>query len=71
MIEINGTYYAKNSIKAICKVLQEKHNGKLKNVFYFEIKIALGNYVYSEIEKHDSLDSAEQSRKQLIEQLNK
>jgi len=71
MIEINGTYYAKDCIKAICSVKEDTENPKLIGLFYFEVKIALGNWVFSEMVNRYSEHLAEQSRKQLIEQLNK
>ena len=65
MIEINGTYYAKDTIKAIEKVVLKNYISKCE----FGIKIVIGAYITDEYLRFEDVDEAEQSRKQLVEKL--
>lgn len=70
MIEINGTYYAKDCIKVIEKVLHTRK--ELKTLaYYFQVIIVIGEINRGEIIYLETEAEAEQSRKQIIEQLNK
>jgi len=65
MIEINGTYYAKDTIKAIERAVWHDEG----TTWSFGIKIIIGNYITNEYMSFKDIDEAEQSRKQLVEQL--
>ena len=70
MIEINGTYYAKDCIKSIGMVVEKmKPNGQW--IYQFEITLHVVNRGIIEGVIKANKEQAEQSRKQLIEQLNK
>lgn len=67
-MEINGTWYAKDSIKRVGKVYVYENPNRI----FFSIGIYLNaNSSTTEELRFDNLEEAEQSRKQLIEQLNK
>lgn len=65
-MELNGTWYARDCIKAVGKV---EYYEPLR-AFYFEVTIVLYEKKSEKI-FFKSDEEAEQSRKQLIEQLNK
>jgi uncharacterized protein YecE (DUF72 family) len=67
MIEINGTYYAKDTIKAITKITNPWIDQP--TFFSFSVKIIFGVDLSEEWLGFDTKENAEQSRKQLIEQL--
>lgn len=66
-MEINGTWYARDCIKSVGKVDIYPY---LRRKVWFKIIIILGEMV-SEGMFFDTQEQAEQSRKELIEQLNK
>ena len=65
MIEINGTYYAKDTIKAIERVVLKNFSPK----YEFGIKILIGVHITNEYLLFEDIDEAEQSRKQLVDKL--
>lgn len=67
MIEINGTYYAKDTIKIISKPF--KSSIPNKEIYNVLVRIAFGNQSIEEWLDFNTIEQAEQSRKQLVEQL--
>lgn len=69
-MEINGTWYARECIKSIGMVFEKmKPNGQW--IYQFEITLHVVNRGIIEGVIRANKEQAEQSRKQLIEQLNK
>ena len=64
-MEINGTWYARDTIKAVEKIID------IKIRWEFAVKIIIGNNIITEYMTFDNEQAAEQSRKKLIEQLQK
>ena len=64
-MEINGTWYARDTIKAVEKIIETKLRWE------FAVKIIIGNNIITEYMTFDNEQAAEQSRKKLIEQLQK
>ena len=64
-MEINGTWYARDTIKAVEKIID------IKIRWEFAVKIIIGNNITTEYMTFDNKGDAEYLRKKLIQQLQK